>query len=78
MKGSKLIDLRQAAVNYVKADKDLEIACGQTHDPIACTVNALKEIKDVPHMRNENVANLPEQSRDAACLSELKQMRGKK
>lgn len=46
-----------AAQNYRKADQKLEDVCGETMDPIACTIYARKGIK---------TTNLPTESFSAA------------
>lgn len=53
----KLKALKLAAENYAKADKNLEVACGDNLDPIACTVFAYK---------NQHLETLPPQSLVAA------------
>lgn len=47
-KEGKLKALRSAAEEYARADQTLEQACGNQHDPISCTIFALKK----KHMNN--------------------------
>ncbi len=42
-KEEKLKSLRLAAELYARADKELEVVCGEHTDPIACRVFALKK-----------------------------------
>ena len=62
-KEEKVRALKEAAGAYVLADKQLESACGDHSDPIACTVFALKK---------RNIEVLPKESFAAAdCLAKV-------